>query len=388
VISSVPPVSVLIKPASSKCNLKCQYCFYHDVANSRAVADFGFMSLETIEVIIKKVLQFASGCATFAFQGGEPTLCGLDFFRSVVELQNRHNVNNVRIENSIQTNGILVDTEWAEFLNENNFLVGLSLDGPEELHDKFRVNAGGKGTYRKVMRTVSLFDKHRVAYNILFVVTDSTAGHPEKVYDFFKSHHFDFLQFMPCLDPQDDKRGAHGYSLTPKRYAVFLKRFFDKWSADFLGGREVSVRYFDNLVRMVMGMPPEMCSLHGSCQCQFVFEADGSVYPCDFYVTDAWKLGTIRDKGLIELYETDTSRHFIESSLPVAPGCGDCCWKFLCRGGCRRDRDTGQDDELARNYYCEAYADFLAYAYPGLLDLARYVQAVRARRAARTDSQP
>ena len=134
----MPPISVLIKPASSKCNLKCEYCFYHDVADNRTVPDYGFMSLETIEVIIRKALQFASGYATFSFQGGEPTLCGIDFFKSVVELQNKHNIHNVKINNCLQTNGISIDSQWAEFLHDNNFLVGLSLDGPQI----FMINTG------------------------------------------------------------------------------------------------------------------------------------------------------------------------------------------------------------------------------------------------------
>jgi uncharacterized protein len=383
----VPPISVLIKSASSKCNLNCEYCFYHDVANNRTVADFGFMSLETIEVIIKKVLRFASGYATFAFQGGEPTLCGLDFFRSVVELQNKHNVNNVSINNGLQTNGIVIDSEWAEFLHDNNFLVGLSLDGPRDIHDRYRVGAKGKGTYKRVMQTAALFNGHKVAYNILFTVTDLTTAHPDELYEFFKTNNFNFLQFMPCIDPLDNERGAHRYSLTPKRYAFFLKRFFDKWQAEFMGGREVSVRYFDNLVRMAMGTPPEMCSLLGSCQCQFVIEADGSVYPCDFYVTDEWKLGNIQDSELLGLYESDTCQRFIESSRSAASDCRSCEWKSLCRGGCRRDRETAHNGELARNYFCESYTEFLPYAYPRLLDIARYVRKLRSQsKEARTSS--
>ncbi|MDD5338566.1 MAG: anaerobic sulfatase maturase [Dehalococcoidales bacterium] len=370
----MPPISVLIKPASGKCNLNCKYCFYHDVASNRAVADFGFMSLETIEEIIKKALKFASGYATFSFQGGEPTLCGLDFFKSVVELQNKHNVNNAAFNNCIQTNGMLIDEKWAEFLHDNHFLVGLSLDGFDELHDAYRVDAKGKGTYAKVMETATLFDKHKVEYNILFTVTGLSTQAPEKLYDFFKSKGCNFLQFMPCIDPEDDKRGVHDYSLKPEQYTVFLKQFFDKWCTDFMGGREVSVRYYDNLVRMVMGMQPEMCSLTGSCQCQFVFEADGSVYPCDFYVTDEWKLGNIHRQELMELYESETCQRFINSSLAAASLCCDCESKYLCRGGCRRDRDNFSTKQLERNYFCQSYKDFLKYAYPRLGKVAEYVK--------------
>jgi uncharacterized protein len=375
----VPPISVLIKAASSKCNLNCEYCFYHDVANNRTVADFGFMSLETIEVIIKKVLQFASGYSTFSFQGGEPTLCGIDFFKSIIELQQKHNVNKVSINNCIQTNGVLIDRRWAEFLHDHNFLVGLSLDGPHDYHDKYRVNTGGSGTFKRVMQTSELLNAYQVEYNILFVVTNLTAGHPDKLYNFFKKNSFNFLQFIPCIDPANTERGVHGYSPNPKRYASFLKHFFDQWSVDFMGGREVSIRYFDNLVRIIMGMRPEICSLQGSCQCQFVFEADGSVYPCDFYVTDKWKLGNIYEDELPGLYESEKCKHFINSSLSLAPNCLQCKWKLLCRGGCRRDRVIMPANEPGRNYYCESYYEFLEYAYPRLVEIARYIQRVQSQ---------
>jgi uncharacterized protein len=375
----VPPISVLIKPASSKCNLNCKYCFYHDVATNRAVADFGFMSLETTELIIKKALQFASGYATFSFQGGEPTLCGIDYFTSVINLQKKLNVNNVVLNNCIQTNGLLIDDKWAEFLHHNNFLVGLSLDGHCDLHDKYRTDVKGIGTHAKVMQTAALFNKHKVEYNILFVVTDLAAKAPGKLYDFFKMNNFNFLQFMPCIDSKENERGIQNYSLDAKHYTFFLKHFFDNWYVDFIGGREVSIRYFDNLVRMVMGIHPEMCSLLGSCQCQFVFEADGSVYPCDFYVTDEWKLGSIYDNELLGIYESNNCQRFKETSLSAAPACSNCKWKSLCRGGCRRDRENTKTKELERNYYCQAYREFLEYAYPRLVDIAKYVKKIQSK---------
>jgi uncharacterized protein len=385
----VPPISVLIKPASSKCNLSCAYCFYHDVAKNRAVADFGLMSLETVEIIIKKVLQFASGYATFSFQGGEPTLCGIDFFKSVVKLQNRLNIHNVRTSNCIQTNGILIDSEWAEFLHDNGFLVGLSLDGPQDVHDKYRVDAGGKGTSQRVMQASQLLNKYKVEYNILFVVTHLASCHADEIYDYFKTNDFNFLQFIPCIDPEENGRGVHDYSLHPQQYVLFLKHFFDRWYTDFIGGRDISIRYFDNLVRMVMGMPPETCSMRGSCGCQFVFEADGSVYPCDFYVTDKWKLGNIYKNDLLELYEGDNCTHFIKSSLSTGPACQDCKWKSLCRGGCRRDRENMLTGNLERNYYCRSFYEFLEYAHPRLLDIANYVRKVHSQqRISPTGNQP
>lgn len=339
------------------------------------------MNQETLEIIVRKTLQCASSQATFSFQGGEPTLCGLDFFRSVVDLQSKHNQNNVHIDNCIQTNGILITPEWAEFLGNHHFLAGLSLDGPRRLHDAFRVTPQGNGTHENVGRTAALLNQYKVDYNILFVVNAITARHPDEIYDYYKNNNYRFLQFMPCIDPANNERGAQPYSLNSRDYAFFLKRFFDKWSADFLGGREVSVRYFDNLVRMVMGMPPETCSMHGSCGCQFVFEADGSVYPCDFYVTDDWKLGSIYEKSLPELYETESCRRFLATSHSAVSTCQSCKWRPICRGGCRRDRENQQTGNLEHNYYCESFREFFSYAYPRLKDIANYVRSRQTTRA-------
>jgi len=223
----------------------------------------------------------------------------------------------------------------------------------------------------------------------LFVVTDETASHPDALYDFYRKNGFNFLQFMPCIDPAECKRGVQNYSLRPRSYAFFLQHFFDRWSADFLGGKEISIRYFDNLVRMVTGAPPETCSMRGACGCQFVFEADGSVYPCDFYVTDEWKLGNIHKDNLLELYESNTCTRFIKNSFSADPACRACKWQSLCRGGCRRDRENMLTGELERNYYCVSYSEFLEYAYPRLLDVAKYVNRVRSQSSGtQAGSQP
>ncbi len=370
----MPPVSVLIKPASGKCNLRCEYCFYKDIADNRDVTDFGFMALGTLETIVQKVLVFADGQATFSFQGGEPTLRGLDFYRALVGLQEKYNTKNVAVENCLQTNGILLDEEWAKFLHDHRFLVGLSLDGPREIHDQFRKDTGGNGTYQTVMQKVRLLEKFDVDFNILFVVTNILAKKPGKVYTFFQKNHFNYLQFMPCIDPCAEKRGSCGFSLQPAEYAQFLKKFFDRWSEEILSGKDVSTRYFDDLVRLVMGMPPATCNMRGTCSCQFVFEADGSCYPCDFYVTEKWKLGNIENMGIMDLYETGTNGRFIEMSRAVAADCLRCKWRNLCRGGCRRDREDTLTGELVKNYYCRAYSSFFDYAHPKLQEIARYIR--------------
>lgn len=369
----MPPVSVLIKPASGNCNVRCEYCFYKDITENRDIADFGKMPLDTLETIVCKVLEFADGSATFSFQGGEPTLCGLEFFRKLVVYQKKYNSKDVAVMNCIQTNGVLLDESWAEFLKTNNFLVGLSLDGPKELHDKYRKDAHGNGTYSTVIKKARLLEKYDVDFNILFVVTKASVEKPGKLYSFFQRNNFKYLQFIPCIDPIAEKRGAHGYSLLPVDFTQFLKKFFDRWSEDILSGTDVSIRYFNNLVRIILGQEPETCSMRGTCSCQFVFEADGSCYPCDFYVTDEWRLGNIHEMSIMELFETDTCRSFLKESTAVVQDCIRCKWHRLCKNGCRRDREDSLNITPAKNYFCRAYTDFLSYAYPKLTEIAQQI---------------
>ena len=369
----MPPISVLIKPASGKCNLRCEYCFYEDIAVNRSIADFGFMTPETLETIVRKVMAFADGQATFSFQGGEPTLRGLDFYRMLIDLQKKYNTKNVTVSNCIQTNGVLLDEEWAEFLHDNGFLVGLSLDGPQKLHDLYRKDAVGGGTYTTVMQKARLLKKYGVDFNILLVVTGATTEDAGKTYAFFQKNGFNYLQFIPCIDPLAEKRGGYSFSLRPAEYTRFLKRFFDRWSADILSGTDVSVRYFDNLVRMIMGMPPETCSMRGICSCQFVFEADGTCYPCDFYVTENWRLGNIHEMGIMNFYESKTNQRFLDMSKAVADECRRCKWQQLCRGGCRRDREDALAGAPGKNYFCQSFYSFFDYAYPRLKEIAHYI---------------
>ena len=197
----MPPLSLLIKPASGLCNLRCRYCFYHDVAENREVDSYGIMSEKTLENVLEKALAASEDEITIAYQGGEPTLAGLDFFKKSVEIQNAHNRKRLRINNAIQTNGFHLTPEWAEFFRDNHFLVGLSVDGIMDVHDGNRVDAGGAGTFSAIMKTADLFDQYRVDYNILTVVTLPLARRVRAAYRFFKRRGFRYLQFIPCLDP-------------------------------------------------------------------------------------------------------------------------------------------------------------------------------------------
>lgn len=368
----MPPISILIKPASSLCNLNCKYCFYHDVADNRSVQSYGIMSREILEKIVIKAMAQAEGVCSFAFQGGEPTLAGLEFYQYLIELQNRYNPGNLRVLNAIQTNGIAIDAQWAEFFSRHHFLVGLSLDGNKEIHDANRVFRDGTGSFDAVRRTAKLFDRYGVEYNILSVVTAQTCENVAHIYNFYKDQGFRYLQFIPCLDPLGEQRGQHEFSLTPEKYGVFLKTLFDCWYADFIQGNYISIRHFDNWIHMLMGNPPESCGMSGVCTCYFVIEADGSVYPCDFYVLDEFKLGNIQKQGFLNLMKQPVAKEFVEQSRLAYATCKQCKHYDLCRGGCRRDRM----DNLIDNYFCSALYDFFDYAKERMQQIAAGVYRV------------
>lgn len=365
----MPPLSLLIKPASSNCNLRCQYCFYHSIAENRETCSYGIMNIETLELIVKKAFEYAEGSCTFAFQGGEPTLAGLDFFSRFIELVKKYNIKKVKVNFALQTNGVVIDENWAKFLSENKFLAGLSLDGPKDIHDITRLDSSGKGSFNRVMAAAYLFNRYHVDYNILCVVNAYVARHAGKVYTFYKKHGFEYLQFIPCLDPLNEKPGGHQYSLTPERYAQFLKKLFDDWYNDISRGERISIRYFDNFIEMLAGYPPESCGMSGMCTGYFVIEANGGVYPCDFYVLDEWYLGNIHDTGFEHLKSTETAHRFTEVSKYTDPQCNECKWLKLCRGGCRRSREPFSDGKPVLNYYCQSFKEFFEYSIERLMKL-------------------
>ena len=367
----MPPLSILIKPASSACNLRCAYCFYADEAQNRAVPNYGLMPQEVSHTLIEKAAGAAENRISVLFQGGEPTLAGLDFYRDFVSHMQKTVPRGLAVQYAIQTNGTLLDGAWCRFFRENRFLVGLSLDGSRECHDRFRRDPEGKGTYRRVTQAARMLKEAGVEYNVLTVVTGYLARHIQSVFSALCRGGFHFQQYIPCLDPLEGARGEQSYSLSPEEYEEFLKTLFDLWYRELEQGRYWSVRYFDNLVWMLAGHPPEQCSMGGCCGLQYLVEADGSVYPCDFYGLDGYCLGNIRKNSWAELDLAREKTGFIEASRQVPEVCGRCQWYPLCRNGCRRDRLVEQNG-LGRNYYCRAYSEFFAYSLPRL----RKVQAM------------
>jgi uncharacterized protein len=333
------------------------------------------MNIDLLEVIVQKAFAEAQEEVTFAFQGGEPTLAGLDYFENFIRYEGKYNHKNIKINHAIQTNGILIDQEWARFLAKNHFLVGISLDGPKSIHDSYRMDNQGRGTYQRVIDGIENLKRHQVDFNILSVVTSQLARHAHQVYRFFQKKGFKYIQFIPCLFPLGESPNQYPYSLTPERYGNFLKTIFDLWYHNVGNHEFVSIRYFDNLLQMMLGYPPEACDMTGHCSCQFIIEANGGVYPCDFYVLDQWYLGNIRAQSFTQLFDSPTAQQFMQSSTYVDPACRECPWFPLCRGGCRRWREPFVDGKPRLNYLCPAYKYFFSYTIERFKEIVAKIQA-------------
>lgn len=372
----MPAASILIKPASANCNMDCKYCFYKCLSSHREEYSKGFMKEETLETLVREAIAYADGSLTFAFQGGEPTLAGLDFFQKAVELQQKYNNKKLQIENTIQTNGLLIDEKWARFLGDHHFLVGLSLDGPKKMHDRYCKDATGQDTFARIMHSVQLLEQYHVDYNVVTVVTNDTAKQASFLYKFWKRNHYPFVQFIPCMDEikrQDGTQERSIYAVEPEQYGKFLCELFDLWYADFAAGETMDIRMFSNLAQMAAGYPAEECGMNGCCNCYFVVEGDGSVYPCDFYCMDAWKLGTVND-GFVQMKTSEKAKAFVGASRPVCAACQECPYFSLCRGGCRRWREPFVDGKPGLNQLCSAYRMFFAHAAERMERLGAYIR--------------
>ncbi len=337
-------LTLLIKPAAGLCNMRCAYCFYRAASEER---DNRVMTEETVDRLLEQIAAYKPASLAVHFQGGEPTLAGLPFFRTFVGKLRAAAMCPVQF--ALQTNGLLIDDAFAAFLREHGFLVGLSLDGDRKTNDRCRRDKTGESTFSRVLTAAETLKKHGVAFNILSVIDDENAKEIDATYAFFKAQGFGCLQFIPCLDDG-------GASLSADAYEAFLKRCFDLWYADFESGRYVSIRHIDNYIGILLGEPPESCAMRGVCGSYFVVEANGDLYPCDFYCKAAYKLGSVFDARPFE--PNEPQRSFIEASRAIHAHCGSCKYYALCRGGCRRDRT----DDWTKNKYCTAYYNFFEYA--------------------------
>lgn len=366
----MPPIHVLMKPSSGACNMSCDYCFYCDEAAKRKQDFFGFMSEQTLKNVIRRTMLRGEGFVSYAYQGGEPTLRGLDFFKKALEYQKQYNKKGVVVHNALQTNGYFLDEEWCRFFKENHFLIGVSVDGIKETHDRHRHDKNGKGTYDRVIRNIKMLDAYGVDYNILTVVNRAVAKNITVIYEAYKKKGWMYQQYIACLDPLGEVRGKNDYALLPEQYGEFLIRLFQLWYDDWKRERPPYIRQFDNFIGILKGFSPESCEQRGICGLQNVVEADGSVYPCDFYMTDEYRLGNYNENRQDEIDKKRDEIGFIERSGKLCNECTGCHYYSLCRGGCQRNRDIHEGTVYYQNYFCESYRMFFDACLDKLKEVA------------------
>ncbi|MEG0069974.1 MAG: anaerobic sulfatase maturase [Cetobacterium sp.] len=347
-------INFLIKPSSSLCNISCDYCFYSDVAFNRAHPSFGFMSIETLEKLVKEAFFTAKNSITFSFQGGEPTLMGVEFYKKFHNFVKKYNTNNIFVNFAIQTNGILLNKEWADLFKEEKYLVGISLDGNKETHNFFRKDKLGNGTFSQTLKNIKLLQKNNIDFNILFVVNKKTVENLKDIYLFFKNSKFKYLQFIPCLDKLDNSTGD--YSLTEQEYGFFLDELFKLWNNDLKNKKYTSIRFFDNLLAIILNNQVESCDMNGHCSVNTVVESNGNIYPCDFYVLDEFLLGNIHSTPLKDILTSQKAFDFVKSSLKFDSECKTCNYFNLCKSGCRRHKNF--QDGTYKNRFCNSFKYF------------------------------
>lgn len=363
----MPPITIMLKPVSGNCNMCCSYCFYADELKNRSSGSYPAMTQEILERVIRRAFTYADHHISFVFQGGEPTLAGVSFFRNFLKLEKKYNSRNLNVNHAIQTNGLSVSDELMDLFAEGKFLVGVSIDGNREIHDSRRLDHNHQGTYERVMQTIGRLKERHIPYNILCVVDNEVARQPEVCYKQLKSH--GYLQFIACLEPFGQKDTV----LDPQMYGEFLIRTYQLYAKDFRNNEYVSVSQFDSWLNMMCGYEPGQCGMTGHCSIHFLIESNGDVYPCDFYALDQYLMGNVQEINFHKMILSDVAKGFIESSVDYPLQCKTCPWFSVCRNGCRRDREPivpGQ--KLVMNRLCESYSMFFSKCYEDMKQLAAY----------------
>lgn len=370
-----PLQSVLVKPAGPDCNLRCHYCFYLRKQELFRETKQHRMSPAILQELVKQVMTQGPAEVSFGWQGGEPTLMGLDFFKQVVEFQQQYGKNQ-SIGNGLQTNGLLINRDWSRFLRQYHFLVGLSLDGPEEIHDRYRVTKGETGSWKYVESNAKLLLDSNVAVNSLTVVNSYSANYPEEIYDYLKRLGFTYMQFIPCLEADPSKPHLPAaFSVTPQLFGSFLCRLFDLWYQDFEDGLPTtSIRYFDSLLHSYLGLSVNDCSLQQTCGDYLVIEHNGDVYSCDFFVDPECFLGNITDNNLIDLLNSSKQNQFGKEKAVLSNQCLKCQWLAHCHGGCLKDR-LRNPTTSSLTFLCESYRQFFNHADKKLKQTSKRVNA-------------
>lgn len=363
---------VFAKPAGSLCNLACQYCYYLDKAHLFPAAESSRMPDDILEMYIAQHIEASPGeTINFSWHGGEPTVLGLDYFRKIVALQRKLRPPHRRIVNGMQTNGTLLDEHWCRFLATEGFAVGLSLDGPPELHDCYRVNKSRHPSHAQSVRGDALLRQHRIPCNILCVVHAQNVRYPTQVYRYFKQLKARYVEFLPLVEPQPDGEGGVSRRSVPAlAWGGFLCTVFDEWMSQDIG--RVTVQLFEDVARTALGQEHALCVFRKTCGDVPVIEHNGDFFSCDHFVTADHRLGNIRETPLVALLESPAQRAFGQAKLDTLPRqCRACAVRKLCHGGCPKDRilRTPEGDG-GLNYLCAGYKRFFSHCQPFVTQLS------------------
>lgn len=380
---------VMSKPIGPICNLDCEYCYYLHKEDLYPGTSSWRMTGETLETYIRQYIEAQPAGVeeiTFAWQGGEPTLLGVDFFRRAAAIQQQFCPPRTRIANALQTNGVLLDDEWAGFFKEHGFLIGLSIDGPADLHDRYRYDTKGQPTFRKVLQALNLLKRHDVEFNALVVVNRQNGDHGRKVYTYLRDNGVQYLQFIPIVEragvgahaedgPSAD--GVSSRSVLPEQFGDFLIAVFDEWVQRDVG--RVFVQIFDQALSAWMGLEPSLCVFRKQCGRALALEHNGDLYSCDHYVEPEYWLGNIHELPIVDLAGSERQRRFGEAKEATLPRyCRECEVLFACNGECPKNRFIATPDgESGLNYLCAGYRTFFNHIDPVMRLMAEELRAGR-----------
>ena len=369
---SVPPFNIMCKPVCGVCNLDCAYCYYTMKPKQLYPdTDKFMMTDELLEMYVSQYLEAMPERCEFGWQGGEPTLAGLDFFKKAVDLQRQGCTEDQIVTNALQTNGTLLTDEWCEFLAEHNFLVGLSLDGPAQWHDTFRRDHANNPSHHRAWAGVELLRKHGVEFNVLVTLNSVNAPHAGDIYRYFVNRGVQYVQFIPILERIDDGDEPTSFSCTGEQFGRFMLDVFNIWAQRDVG--KVSERMIDCVLHTIIFGVASTCCYSERCANAHILEFNGDVYVCDHFVYKEWRIGNIAERPLIELVQDPMLRDFARLKTELPSRCRDCEYLSFCRGGCpkhHRPIGTGPD---RYNHFCDGLKMFFREALPELHRMAEYI---------------
>lgn len=376
-VHEVTPFSLLVKPASADCNLRCRYCFYLDACTFYPETGRRRMGDATLDRMIAGYMATRQPVHAFGWQGGEPTLMGVGFYRRAVELQAAYAQPGTRIANGLQTNGTLLDDAFAAFLAEYRFLVGVSLDGPAALHDAERQTAGGHGSHARVLSGIECLRRNRVEFNILTLVNRTNVSKPVEVYDYLVEQGFFYHQYIECVEFAPDGT-PQPFAITGQAWGDFLCQLFDRWYPR--DTRRVSVRLFDTVLERIVNGVSNTCTSGETCCQYFVVEHNGDVYPCDFHVRPSRKLGNVTTDGWTTLQQSPAYAAFGARKRKWNARCARCTFLQFCMGDCPKNRGGPENQDPARlSHVCEGWRQFYRHTLPRFQKLAEDIQRERGR---------